>query len=123
MAKIKFEEKATGNECTGWKWKYGCFEEKFDPNNLMCRECEQDAEENNMKSIKFDLELKGPPGSGKSTFINFIMKVCAKSKGWSTRRTEPHALTITNHKLTIDATNEAFDDHVGAAVRDLKKDI
>lgn len=54
-----------------------------------------------MENIKFDLELKGPPGVGKSTFINFIMKACCASKEWSSRRIEPHTLAITNIKQSI----------------------
>lgn len=54
-----------------------------------------------MKARAFNLELDGPPGSGKSTFIQFIMEACQQSKEWAAVRGEAHALTIINVKNPI----------------------
>ena len=53
-----------------------------------------------MKPRTFYLELEGQSGSGKSTFIDFIMKVCSLDNRWTVERKGCHALAITRKRGT-----------------------
>lgn len=58
-----------------------------------------------MPDKKFTLELYGPAGSGKSTFIDFVIRACSQSEEWTTKSIAfppsgcSHHLLITRHIL------------------------
>jgi len=58
-----------------------------------------------MADKKFELELYGPPGSGKSSFLKFITEACSQSKEWTAEEIKyapsgcTHHLLITHHTL------------------------
>ena len=60
-----------------------------------------------MTDKKFELELCGVSGSGKSAFIDFIIKACSQSEEWTTESIAfppsgcRHHLIITHKKFPM----------------------
>ena len=58
-----------------------------------------------MKTNKFHLKLEGPTGSGKSRFMEFVIKACSQDKEWSAEKTfirpGSHILTVTRERLPL----------------------
>lgn len=44
----------------------------------------------------FHLKLEGSPGSGKSTFLKFVMLACHRSDYWHFVRSGPHSMEVTH---------------------------